>query len=423
MRMHGRGMVVACLALALAQSGCSSATVGEAAAAAQGTEIQMIPTTTQVNSGATFAFASLVTGTVNTAVSWRVVEANGGTIDGTGLYQAPQPATTSQYHVEVASQADPTKTARATVTVPVLASGAKTATLKVQGRNLLDTCGNPLVVRGIEMDMYWAPSQASWADGIAATGANAMRLIVNHGDMTWQQVDDLMAKIVGHGMVFYWSIYTVPAGYGLTGYTDINYWNVPEVKALYAKYKKWIIVDAVQEYDGSEAQWLGYVTSRVNLLRSWGYDGPVNSMATMSGRGLPTLLNQGAAAQAADPLHNSMFNWQAYWFKTACGDGCCDAPPPHSRPSPSPAIRRGRAGGPTRASTGWGCARPSIAPPSNRCPSSSASSGLRRTPTCRDRSWTTWLRCSRRRLMAWVGSGGRGPRIRLPTSSRPRTTR
>jgi len=56
-----------------------------------------------------------VTGAVNTAVTWRVQEAGGGSVTNAGLYTAPAVAGT--FHVLATSQADPTKTGTATVTV------------------------------------------------------------------------------------------------------------------------------------------------------------------------------------------------------------------------------------------------------------------------------------------------------------------
>ena len=56
-----------------------------------------------------------MTNSTNTAVTWTVVDAGGGTVTTGGAYVAPTAAGT--YRVMAVSQADPTKTATATVTV------------------------------------------------------------------------------------------------------------------------------------------------------------------------------------------------------------------------------------------------------------------------------------------------------------------
>jgi hypothetical protein len=59
-------------------------------------------------------FTATVTNASNTAVTWSVVEAGAGTVTN-GAYVAP--GTPGTYHVMAVSQADPTRTAQATITV------------------------------------------------------------------------------------------------------------------------------------------------------------------------------------------------------------------------------------------------------------------------------------------------------------------
>ncbi|MBU3967808.1 MAG: Ig-like domain-containing protein [Euryarchaeota archaeon] len=70
-------------------------------------------TTVEINKGV--QFRANVTGTTNTAVTWRVQETNGGSINTTGLYISP--GTPGTYHVVATSVADTTRTATSTVTV------------------------------------------------------------------------------------------------------------------------------------------------------------------------------------------------------------------------------------------------------------------------------------------------------------------
>jgi len=60
-------------------------------------------------------FTATITGSANQAVSWSVQEAQGGTVNVAGVYTAPGAPGT--YHVIATSQADPTQSASAIVTV------------------------------------------------------------------------------------------------------------------------------------------------------------------------------------------------------------------------------------------------------------------------------------------------------------------
>ena len=82
--------------------------------------ISISPTTATLGTGGTRTFTATVTGPSNLAVTWQVEEGSeGGTITtltaSTARYTAPDVWNT--FHVKVTSQADPTKSATATVTV------------------------------------------------------------------------------------------------------------------------------------------------------------------------------------------------------------------------------------------------------------------------------------------------------------------
>ena len=99
------------------------------------------PLSVTVQAGTTQQFTATVTGTLNTAVSWSVVEAGGGTVTTTGLYTAPGAART--FHVRATSVADTSKMGEGTVTVTPSPGGMlsprayHTATLLQSGKLLV----------------------------------------------------------------------------------------------------------------------------------------------------------------------------------------------------------------------------------------------------------------------------------------------
>ena len=76
------------------------------------------PNPASVAPSANQTFTATVTNAANTAVTWSVVEANGGTVTTGGVYTAPALAGT--YHVKASSVQDPTKSSTATVNVHVV---------------------------------------------------------------------------------------------------------------------------------------------------------------------------------------------------------------------------------------------------------------------------------------------------------------
>ncbi len=103
--MNGPKVLAPVLAgLALIASGCGAS--ASSTAAAQAPEVAVTPAQVQLAPSGRATFDAVVTGLVNTGVTWSVVEAGGGTVDATGAYVAP--ATAGSYHVVATSVADPT---------------------------------------------------------------------------------------------------------------------------------------------------------------------------------------------------------------------------------------------------------------------------------------------------------------------------
>jgi acyl-coenzyme A thioesterase PaaI-like protein len=85
-------------------------------AAPTAVSVSVSPQTKSVSTGGTVQFTATVSGSSDTRSTWSVTEgSSGGTVDATGLYQAPSSAGT--FHVVATSAADGTKSATATVTV------------------------------------------------------------------------------------------------------------------------------------------------------------------------------------------------------------------------------------------------------------------------------------------------------------------
>jgi hypothetical protein len=81
--------------------------------------VSISPPSGAVNTGASIPFTATVTGSSNTAVTWTVTGAAGGTVSGSGLYTAPMAlaSASATATVEARSAADTSKAATAVVTV------------------------------------------------------------------------------------------------------------------------------------------------------------------------------------------------------------------------------------------------------------------------------------------------------------------
>lgn len=147
--------------------------------------VAITPATLTVGTAGSQAFTAEVTGTQNTAVTWEVEEANGGTINSSGYYTAPSAGGT--FHVVATSVADPSKSATVEITVQdvTVALSPESATLD-QGASTTFTAtvgstGNAAVLWTVQeagggqvssSGVYTAPSAAGTYHVVATSVAD-----------------------------------------------------------------------------------------------------------------------------------------------------------------------------------------------------------------------------------------------------------
>ncbi len=122
-----------------------------------------------VSTTGTMTFTASVTGSSNTAVTWSVQEASGGTVTQAGVYTPP--ATAGTYHVLATSQADTTKVASIAVTVTVPASvsvGVKAASPTVFAK--LTDQFTATVTGSSNTAVTWSIQEGATGGSISAAG-------------------------------------------------------------------------------------------------------------------------------------------------------------------------------------------------------------------------------------------------------------
>jgi hypothetical protein len=183
------------------------------------------------------------------------------------------------------------------------------ATMQTSGRQLLDTCGKPFVTRGVEQIFgEQLPQGNDWTGllgEIAKSGVNAVRVLVSTDTLGTDDVDELLNVAAEHGLVAYVTPY---------GNEGMRWLEGEDVRAMLAKHEKHILIDAFGEptFDDRD-RFISESTEAIRQVRSWGYRVPLTVTANQFGRDLPSLLELGAEVVAADPLHNTVLGWQAYW--------------------------------------------------------------------------------------------------------------
>ena len=177
--------MVPAIAMGIALAACGQATPEELAAASQ-VVVTLTPSVTTLGVLGQESFTASVTGTAESRVNWSVVEgATGGTVVA-GSYTAP--SSTGTYHIMVASVADPTRTAIATVNV-------------IGGSPLPPPTGAPKMGTNLNWCVDWdpekLPADLMWSARPWAVGDGNGTNVGN-----WTQIDSRGWPIVPVGTTF-----------------------------------------------------------------------------------------------------------------------------------------------------------------------------------------------------------------------------
>lgn len=229
-------------------------------------------------------------------------------------------------------------------------------TIRLIGNKIHDMSGKPFAARGPEM-VVAGPEEVQAIDDIAATGANAMRMLFTldaTNGMTPAGFDTLIGRAVSHKMIVWVSLYTwdegrdhlisdalgggnfysLPAPSGSSACSKgtptscyLAVWSRQWLKDLMAKYKGHVIIDAMQEFindsgksDTEEGRtvWAEAAKKNIRFFRGQGYNQPLEIMANFQGRDLYGIVEKGMEIRSVDTVKvgadpQTMFGWQAYW--------------------------------------------------------------------------------------------------------------
>ena len=195
-------------------------------------------------------------------------------------------------------------------------AGTVSDTFHVDGRFLYDSCGEKVLLRGVNEMVVWTPNKSGMpAIGeIAKTGANVVRIVwASEGSAA--ELDAAIANVVAAKMI------PLVEHHGATGKledvpTVVAYWTQADVVQVLLKHQKYLLLNIANEAGDDKVTAEAFEStykSAISAIRAQGVKVPLIIDAPSWGQDIDRLQASGPALVAADALHNLMFSVHMWW--------------------------------------------------------------------------------------------------------------
>jgi mannan endo-1,4-beta-mannosidase len=192
----------------------------------------------------------------------------------------------------------------------------------VQGRQLFDRCGEPVVLRGINEMVIWTAPEGQTFPDIAKTGANTVRVVWTIKDHPGDaQLDRVLARAIGEKLIPIIELHDATGNLAEVPRL-VEFWVRPEIVTVLKKHEHSLLLNIANEA-GSAVQLADYVstyTSAIQKLRGAGLELPLMIDAPGWGQDIDTLQAAAPQLMQADPQRNLLFSVHMWWSKDASSD-------------------------------------------------------------------------------------------------------
>jgi mannan endo-1,4-beta-mannosidase len=191
-------------------------------------------------------------------------------------------------------------------------TGERGATWKAKDGALYDSCGEKVVLRGINHPTLYVDRQGKALPEIAKTGANAVRLFwYAKMNVKIGEAEAAIAAAIKNGMVPILEMHDSTCKWDLD--PIVSYWTSAPAVSLIQKYENQLILNIANETSPPNAnEFRTKYSAVIQQMRTAGIHVPLMIDGGNCGRDYNMLLSQGEALVQADPDHNLIFSGHLY---------------------------------------------------------------------------------------------------------------
>lgn len=189
-----------------------------------------------------------------------------------------------------------------------------TATYRVEGGQLVDRCGEPVILRGINKMTIWTDLDGlpSFPE-IAKTGANTVRIVWNTSGSA-SDLDRAIGNALDHGLLPMVELHDATGDFSLLP-SLVDYWTLPEIVEVVERHQHAMLLNIGNEvgnWSVTSTQWVNGYTDAIDAIRATGLELPLVVDSRGWAHDVEFLLANGPALMDADPLGNVLFSTHQY---------------------------------------------------------------------------------------------------------------
>lgn len=202
-----------------------------------------------------------------------------------------------------------------------LANGYTQSTFRVNGRHILDPCGEELIMRGVNEMFIWNDDYTGHTTmpEIAKTGANTVRIVWltegEHENATAANLDRVIQNAIDNRM------FPMPELHGATGKLEkvpeqVDYWTRPDVVEVLLKHQQYLLLNIANEAGDHSVQAPAFKTTytdAIKRIRATGLRSPLIIDASGWGQDINILQETGPYLIEQDPERNLIFSVHTWW--------------------------------------------------------------------------------------------------------------
>lgn len=190
----------------------------------------------------------------------------------------------------------------------------------VEGQTLYEANGQPFVMRGINVAHTWYKDQTtSSIKGVAATGANTVRIVLANGQQ-WNKdsladVKKIIQTCKDNQLVAILEVHDATGSDSIDALNKaVDYWL--EIKEALIGNEKYVILNVANEWAGAwdSANWKNGYVQALPKLRAAGIKNTIMVDAAGWGQYPQSIADYGTTVLQADSLKNTMFSIHMYEY-------------------------------------------------------------------------------------------------------------